>query len=142
MRGCRDQVLSLVLLGQMEILKKSSGLMVAFIDFSKAYNRIDRGKLWKSLETMGVSGKFSSFLQLLYAGTSCQAKVGDRQSEVLNVNAGLHQGCACSLVLVCMQGLGNTTACSGLLILPVMCKCCMGPIYALVPMGMVHLNND
>ena len=37
MRGCRDQVLSLVLLGQTEMLKKSSGLMVAFIDFSKAY---------------------------------------------------------------------------------------------------------
>ena len=81
MRGCRDQVLSLVLLGQMEMLKKSSGLMVAFIDFSKAYDRIDRGKLWKSLETMGVSSKFLSFLQSLYAGTSCRVKVGDRQAK-------------------------------------------------------------
>ena len=99
MRGCRDQVLSLVLLGQMVMLKKSSGLMVVFIDFSKAYDRIDRGKLWKSLETMGVSGKFLSFLQSLYAGTSCQVKVGDRQSKVLNVNVGLRQGCALSPVL-------------------------------------------
>ena len=99
MRGCRDQVLSLVLLGQMEMLKKSSGLMVAFIDFSKAYDRIDRGKLWKSLETVGVSSKFLSFLQSLYAGTSCRVKVGDRQSEVLNVNVGLHQGCVLSQVL-------------------------------------------
>ena len=32
MRGCRDQALSLVLLGQMEMLKKSSGLMVACRD--------------------------------------------------------------------------------------------------------------
>ena len=99
MRGCRDQVLSLVLLGQMEMLKKSSGLMVTFTDFSKAYDRIDRGKLWKSLETMGVSGKFLSFLQSLYAGTSCWVKVGDRQSEVLNVNVGHHQGCVLSPVL-------------------------------------------
>ena len=99
MRGCRDQVLSLVLLGQMEMLKKSSGLMVAFIDFSKAYDRIARGELWKSLETMGVSGKFLSFLQSLYAGTSCWVKVGDRQSEVLNVNVGLRQGCVLSPVL-------------------------------------------
>ena len=43
MRGCRDQVLSLVLLDQMEMLKKSR-LMVAFIDFSKAYGRIDKGQ--------------------------------------------------------------------------------------------------
>ena len=48
---------------------------------------------------MGVSGKFLSFLQSLYAGTSCRAKVGDRQSEVLNVNVGLRQGCVLSLVL-------------------------------------------
>ena len=49
MRGCRDQVLSLVLYGQMEMLKTSSGMMAVFIDFSKAYDRIDRGILWKCL---------------------------------------------------------------------------------------------
>ena len=78
MRGCRDQVLSLVLLGQMEMMKKLRGLMAAFIDFSKAYDRIDRGKLWKCLESMGVNDKFLSFLQSLYAGTSCWVKVGDK----------------------------------------------------------------
>ena len=56
-------------------------------------------ELWKTLETMGVSGKFLSFLQSLYAGTSCWVKVGDRQSEVLNVNVGLHQGCVHSPAL-------------------------------------------
>ena len=49
--------------------------MAAFIDFSKAYGRIDRRKLWKCL---GVNGKFLSFLQSLYAGTSCWIKVGDK----------------------------------------------------------------
>ena len=99
MRGCRDQVLSLVLLGQMEMLKESRGLMAAFIDFSKAYDRIDRGKLWKCLDSMGVNGKFLSFLQSLYADTSCRVKVGDRQSRVMNVNVGLRQGCVLSPVL-------------------------------------------
>ena len=33
----RDQVLPLVLLGQMEMLKKSHGTMIAFIDICKAY---------------------------------------------------------------------------------------------------------
>ena len=49
--------------------------------------------------------------------------------------------CYLSLYVCGMQGLGNTTAGSSVLILPVMCKCCMGPICALVPMGMVHLNK-
>jgi hypothetical protein len=35
-RGCREQVLSLVLLGQMEMIKKEGGMLVAFIDFTKA----------------------------------------------------------------------------------------------------------
>ena len=95
MRECRDQVLSLVLLGQMEMLKKLSGLTATFINFnfSKAYDRIDRGKPCKFLDSMGVNGKFLSFLQSLYAGTSCRVKVGDRQSQVLNETVGLRQGC-------------------------------------------------
>ena len=49
-RGCRDQVLKVVLLGQMEMVKKANGMLVAFIDFSKAYAEVDRGKLWSCLE--------------------------------------------------------------------------------------------
>ena len=40
-RGCKDQVLTLVLLGQMELVKKANGMMVVFIDFSKAYDKVD-----------------------------------------------------------------------------------------------------
>ena len=40
-RGCKDQVLTLVLLGQMEMVKKANEMMVAFIDFSKAYDKVD-----------------------------------------------------------------------------------------------------
>ena len=43
--------------------------------------------------------EFRSFLQSLYAGTSCWVKVGDRQSQVLDVNVGLCQGCVLSPVL-------------------------------------------
>ena len=37
-------MLTLVLLGQMEMVKKANGMMVAFIDFSKAYDKVDRRK--------------------------------------------------------------------------------------------------
>ena len=59
-RGCRDQVLT-VLLGQMEIVKKANGMMVAFIDFSKAYDKVDNRKLWSCLEGLGINGKFLHF---------------------------------------------------------------------------------
>ena len=44
-RGCRDQVSTLVLLGQTEMAKATRGMLVAFIDFAKAYDKLDRGKL-------------------------------------------------------------------------------------------------
>ena len=83
MRGCRDQVLSLVLLGQMEMLKTSSGIMMtAFIDFSKVYDRIDRGKLWKCLQSMGVNGKFLSFLHRCMMGHHVWSKLVTDKTEV------------------------------------------------------------
>ena len=45
-RGCRDHLLSLVLLGQTELVKKPDGMLVAFIDFAKAYDKVNREKLW------------------------------------------------------------------------------------------------
>ena len=86
----------------MEMLKKSSGWMVVFIDFSKAYDRIERGKLWKSLETMGVSGKFSSFVSssrfMLGHHVGLELVTG-KASKVLNVDVGLRQGCVLLPVL-------------------------------------------
>ena len=92
-------MLSLVLLGQMEMLKKLQGMMIAFIDFSKAYDKVDRDKLWKCLEKLGVNSKFLWFLQSLYQGTSCQVKVGDKRIRVFDVNVGLRQGCVLSPLL-------------------------------------------
>ena len=31
-------------------------MFAAFIDFKKVYNRVDRGKLWECVESMGFGG--------------------------------------------------------------------------------------
>ena len=53
-RGCRDQVLMLVLSRQTEMAKAANGMLVAFIDFTKAYDTVDRGKMWWCLEQLCV----------------------------------------------------------------------------------------
>ena len=98
-RGCRDQVLSLVLLGQTEIAKAAKGMLVALIDFTKAYDMVDRGKMWWCLEWLGVNGRFLSFLKALYQDSSCRVKVQDRLSEEFGVGTGLRQGCVLSPLL-------------------------------------------
>ena len=55
------QVLTLVLLGQTEMAKATRGMLVAFIDFAKAYDKVDRGKLWVLLEKLGINGRFLRF---------------------------------------------------------------------------------
>ena len=39
-RGCRDQLMTLVLLGQMKVVT-GRGMFASFIDFKKAYDRVD-----------------------------------------------------------------------------------------------------
>ena len=57
-RGCRDQFLTLVPLGQTEMAKAAKGMVVAFVDFAKAYDKVDREKMWGCLEQLGVNGRF------------------------------------------------------------------------------------
>ena len=50
-------------------------MLVAFIDFSKAHDKVDREKLWSRLQSVGVEGRFLRFLQALYEGSVCKVKV-------------------------------------------------------------------
>ena len=60
-RGCRDQVITLMLLGQMKA-RFGKGMFATFIDFRKAYDRVDRKKLWQCLQDSGFGGRILSFL--------------------------------------------------------------------------------
>ena len=72
-RGCRDQLLSLVLLGQTEMVRKPAGMFVAFIEFVKAYDKVN-WEMWSCLQSVGVNGRFLSFLQDLYDRNRCRVK--------------------------------------------------------------------
>ena len=97
-RGCRDQLLTLMLLGQIKAMSKR-GMFAGFIDFRKAYDRVDREKLWGCLERMGLGGRVSAFLKAVYTGTSSEVKVGEERSKPFRVACGLRQGCILSPLL-------------------------------------------
>ena len=50
--------MSLVLLGQAEMVKRNDGMLVAFIDFSKVYDKVDRDRLWSCLQSGGEGEVF------------------------------------------------------------------------------------
>ena len=97
-RGCRDQLLTLMLLGQIKAMSKR-GMFAGFINFRKAYDRVDREKLWGCLERMGLGGCVSAFLKVVYTGTRSEVKVGEEHSKPFRVACGLRQGCILSPLL-------------------------------------------
>ena len=97
-RECRDQLPNLMLLGQIKAMLRR-GMLAGFIDFRKAYDRVDREKLWGCLESMGMGGRVSAFLKAVYTGTSSEVKVGEEHSKPFRVACGLRQGCILSPLL-------------------------------------------
>ena len=95
-RGSRDQLMTL--LGQLKAAS-GKGMFVSFIDFMKAYDRVDRGKLWGCLKGMGIGGQALVFLKAAYSDVSCEVKVGAGRSDPFEVSCGLRQGCILSPLL-------------------------------------------
>ena len=78
-----------MLLGQAKLVTR----LAAFIDFSKAYDRVCRKKLWECLRGYSVSGNFLVMLQALYLENSVEVKIGNKRSDHFPMSTGLRQGC-------------------------------------------------
>ena len=74
-------------------------MLVAFIDFTKAYDKMNWEKLWSCLQRVGVKGRCLRFIQALYEGSVCRVKVEGQVSGDFEVNSGLGQGCVLSPLL-------------------------------------------
>ena len=72
---------------------------VAFIDFKKAYDSIDRFLLFNKLENLGISTKFMFALKAIYTNVESCVRINGHVTEWFSVNTGLKQGCVLSTVL-------------------------------------------
>jgi hypothetical protein len=97
-RGCVDHLSTL---SQIIDTRKKRGLntFVAFIDFSKAYDRISRPLLWHKLQQHGISPKLLSALKSLYQEVKCCVRVNGHNTDWFKVSVGLKQGCLISPLL-------------------------------------------
>ena len=80
-------------------IKKKSDTFVAFIDFSKAYDHINREILWYKLARLGISDQFIEVLKSLCHNVHCTTRINDFATEWFDVSVGLKQGCILSPVL-------------------------------------------
>jgi hypothetical protein len=74
-------------------------LYVAFIDFQKAFDSINRNILWSVLVKHGIKGKLYNCIQSMYNIVKAKVRSGVKLSECINCTAGVKQGDVCSPVL-------------------------------------------
>ena len=74
-------------------------LYVAFIDFQKAFDSINRSLLWSILLKNGINGKLFRCVKSMYENVKCKVRSGARFTEFINCTAGVKQGDVCSPVL-------------------------------------------
>ena len=97
-RSTIDQVSSLTnIIETRKKLKQST--FCAFIDFQKAYDFINRDKLWERLTNIGISDKMLNAVKSLYISVSSCVKINNYFTNWFDVNSGVRQGCPLSPLL-------------------------------------------
>jgi len=74
-------------------LRRGRTTYVAFIDFSKAFDCVDRAALWFKLSKMGISKKMLTVLRSMYEGSKFSVKIdSDSISPPVDSKTGVLQG--------------------------------------------------
>ena len=93
-----DQIFTLTALVQKQLLRHRK-LYAAFIDFRKAFDSVNRNKLWDVLFKSGIKGKMLRALQSMYSVVKAKVRVGGDLTESFLCPRGLKQGEICSPIL-------------------------------------------
>ena len=80
-------------------------ICVTFIDLEKAYDRVPREEIWRTMRERLVPEKYVKLAQDMYTGCRTKVRTGAGESSKFNVDVGLHQGSALSpyLFLILMD---------------------------------------
>ena len=93
-RSCVDQVFTLRQV--MEKVIERREIFVPFIDLEKAYDRVNRVKMWEALRQAQVGEGLVRAVKSLYLECEARVKVGEKHSEWLKVDQRVRQGCTLS----------------------------------------------
>ena len=66
-RGTRDQITNTHWIIE-KVIEFQKNIYFCFIDYAKAYDRVDHNKLWKILQDVGIPDHLTCLLRNLYAG--------------------------------------------------------------------------
>ena len=97
-RGTRDQIANIYWIIE-KARKFQRNIYFCFIDYAKAFDRVDHNKLWKMLKEMGLTRHLTRLLRNLYAGQEATVRTGHGIIDWFQIGNGVCQGCLLSLCL-------------------------------------------
>lgn len=78
---------------------KGNRQYITFLDIEKAYDRVNRTLMWEVLAKIWCSGRIITIIKILYINAKYKYKMGDIQTDWVNITLGLRQGCILSPTL-------------------------------------------
>ena len=91
-----DHIFLLQTLVEKIVKKGKKHLYAAFIDYKKAYDKVDRKILIERLKKLGINGIFLRNIESMYKQTSYSIKLKNGHLDPISSNLGLKQGCPLS----------------------------------------------
>ena len=76
--------------------RKRSKVYAAFIHYNKAFDTVDRDKVWETLLNLETSSKAVKMIRAMYSCVQCCVRWGAKLSEVFECHLGVKQGCLLS----------------------------------------------
>ena len=88
-RGTRNQIANICwIIEKAREFQKS----ICFIDYTKAFDRLDHNKLWAILKDMGILDHLTCLMRNLYAGQQTTVRTRHGKMDWFKTGKGVHQG--------------------------------------------------
>ena len=95
-RGTRDKIANICWIIKKKAREFQKNIYFCFIDYAKAFDRVDHNKLWKILKEMGIPDHLTCILRNLYAGQEATVRTGHGTTDWFQIRKGVFQGCILS----------------------------------------------
>ena len=96
-RSCTDAIFTVQQIIE-KIKEHNLPLFLLFIDYEKAYDNVNRDKLWEMMANK-IPNYLLNTVKCIYRNTTVRIKFNDGISEPIHINKGVRQGCGLSPVL-------------------------------------------
>ena len=74
-------------------IEQDRSLYIVFVDFTKAFDTVERTGLWQILRKYGCPEKFTTMIESLHTGMMVNVRNGGEVSDTFAITTGVKQGC-------------------------------------------------